>query len=203
MNYWKCQGGKKIIFAACHSGKLKLAFTSPDVISTSPKSSLLSRIDFTLLLLFESAKNINCPSGKLKTDFTSPIAKSTSPRLSDTTFFALWNAFWISLQPDWQIDNGIFIRTIMEWYKSWYTDRGWSGRGGMMLSKYRELISAFNTKLSIIIWFQGWLLTIESVDSHNTFIYCSFQGLVHYLCGKWGEVTILRKLRRFPKYSVF
>ena len=26
------QGAKKIIFTACHSGKLKLAFTSPDVI---------------------------------------------------------------------------------------------------------------------------------------------------------------------------
>ena len=43
---------KKIIFTACHSGKLKLAFTSPDVISTSPKSFLTSRIDFTVLLLF-------------------------------------------------------------------------------------------------------------------------------------------------------
>ena len=32
------QGAKKIISTACHSGKLKLAFTSPDVISTSPKS---------------------------------------------------------------------------------------------------------------------------------------------------------------------
>ena len=29
------QGAKKIIFTACHLGKLKLAFTSPDVISTS------------------------------------------------------------------------------------------------------------------------------------------------------------------------
>ena len=34
------QGAKKIIFTACHSGKLKLAFTSPDVISTSPKNFL-------------------------------------------------------------------------------------------------------------------------------------------------------------------
>ena len=34
----KTQGPKKIIFTACHSGKLKLACTSPDVISTSPKS---------------------------------------------------------------------------------------------------------------------------------------------------------------------
>ena len=34
------QGAKKIIFTACHSGKVKLAFTSPDVISTSPKNFL-------------------------------------------------------------------------------------------------------------------------------------------------------------------
>ena len=32
-------------------GKLKLAFTSPDVISTSPKSFLMSRIDFTVLVI--------------------------------------------------------------------------------------------------------------------------------------------------------
>ena len=31
------QGAKKVIFTACHSGKLKLAFTSPNVISTRPK----------------------------------------------------------------------------------------------------------------------------------------------------------------------
>ena len=41
------QGAKKIIFTACHLGKLKLAFTSPDVISTSPKNFLTSRIDFS------------------------------------------------------------------------------------------------------------------------------------------------------------
>ena len=41
------QGAKKIIFIACHSGKLKLAFTSPDVISTIPKTF----IDFTVLLI--------------------------------------------------------------------------------------------------------------------------------------------------------
>ena len=38
------QGAKEIIFTACHSGKLKLAFTSPDVISTSPKNFLSSVI---------------------------------------------------------------------------------------------------------------------------------------------------------------
>ena len=36
----RVQGAKKIIFTACHSGKLKLAFTSPDIISTSPKNLL-------------------------------------------------------------------------------------------------------------------------------------------------------------------
>jgi len=88
--FWGVQGAKKIIFTACHSGKLKLAFTSPDVISTSPKSFSSSRIDFTLLLLFEFLKEHHLPLGQVKTDFTSPIAKSTSPGLSDTTFFARW-----------------------------------------------------------------------------------------------------------------
>ena len=82
---------KKIIFIACHSGKLKLAFTSPDIISTSPKSFFKSRIDFSQFLCYSnSSKNITCPSGKLKTELTSPIAKSTSPGLLDTIFFARW-----------------------------------------------------------------------------------------------------------------
>ena len=44
------QGAKRVIFKACHSGKLKLEFTSPNVISTSPKSILMGRSDFTVLL---------------------------------------------------------------------------------------------------------------------------------------------------------
>ena len=44
------QGAKKVIFKACHSGKLKLAYTSSNVISTSPKNILMRRIDFTVLL---------------------------------------------------------------------------------------------------------------------------------------------------------
>ena len=79
---------KKIIFIACHSGKLKLAFTSPDIISTSPKSFFKSRIDFTVLVLFKFLKKHHLPIGQVKTEFTSPIAKSTSPRLSDPTFFS-------------------------------------------------------------------------------------------------------------------
>ena len=46
---WLNQGAKKLIFTACYSCKLKLAFTSPDIISTSPKHFLTSRIDVTFL----------------------------------------------------------------------------------------------------------------------------------------------------------
>ena len=35
------QGAKKIIFTACHSAKLKLAFTCPQVISTSPTAKAI------------------------------------------------------------------------------------------------------------------------------------------------------------------
>ena len=52
------QGANKIIFTACHLGKLRLAFTSPDVISTSPQNFLTSRIDVTVLLLFEFLKKV-------------------------------------------------------------------------------------------------------------------------------------------------
>ena len=88
------QGAKKIIFKTCHLDKLNLEFTSPDVISTSPKSFLISRINFCYS---NSSKKITCPSGKLKTEFTCPIAESTSPGLSDTTFFACWDAMFVSL----------------------------------------------------------------------------------------------------------
>ena len=83
-----CQkpGVKEIIFTAGHSGKLKLAFASADVISTSPKSSLTSRIDFTVLLLFEFLKKRHLPIRQM--EFSSLIVKyCTSPGLSDTTFF--------------------------------------------------------------------------------------------------------------------
>ena len=85
------QGAKKIIFKACHSGKLELAFTSPDIIWTSPKAFWRAELISQFFCYSNSSKNITCPSGKLKTEFTSPIAKSTSPRLSETTFFARWH----------------------------------------------------------------------------------------------------------------
>ena len=38
------QGAKKVLFKACHSGKLKLAYTRPNAISTSPKNILMRSI---------------------------------------------------------------------------------------------------------------------------------------------------------------
>ena len=84
------QGAKKIIFIACHSGKLKLAFTNLDVISTSPKAFWPAELISQFFCYSNSSKNINCPSGKLITEFTSLTTKSTSPGLSDTPFFAHW-----------------------------------------------------------------------------------------------------------------
>ena len=83
-----CRGAKKVIFTACHSGKLKLTFTSPNIISTSPKNVLMSKLISQFFCNLNSSKNFICPLGKLITEFTSPIAKSTSPGLSNTTFFA-------------------------------------------------------------------------------------------------------------------
>ena len=84
------QGAKKVIFTAFHSGKLKLTFTSPNIISTSPKNVLMSRLISQFFCNLNSSKKFTCPLGKLTTEFTSPIAKSTSPGLLDTTFFARW-----------------------------------------------------------------------------------------------------------------
>ena len=60
------QDTKEIICTACHLGKLKLAFTNPDVISTSPKNFLTGRIDFTVLLLFEFLKKRHLPVRQVK-----------------------------------------------------------------------------------------------------------------------------------------
>ena len=71
------QGAKKVISTACHSGKLKLTFTSPNIFSTSPKCVLMSRLISQFFCNLNSSKNFICPWGKLITEFTSPIAKST------------------------------------------------------------------------------------------------------------------------------
>ena len=76
------RGAKKIIFTACHLGKLKLASTSPNSFQLVQKAfwwpGFISQFFFNL----NSLKNLTCPSGKLRTEFTSPKAKSG---LSNTT----------------------------------------------------------------------------------------------------------------------
>ena len=46
--------------------QLVVAFTSPDVISTSAKNVLTSRIDFIVLLSFELLKKHHLPGGQVK-----------------------------------------------------------------------------------------------------------------------------------------
>ena len=82
------QGAKKETFPACHSGKLKLTFTSPDIILTSLKNVLMSRLISQFFCNLNSSKKFIYTPGKLITEFTSLIAKSTSPWLLDTAFFA-------------------------------------------------------------------------------------------------------------------
>ena len=85
------QGPKKIVFTACHSGKLKRAFTRPRRHFNAPKTFWLAELISKFFCYSNSSKTITSPSGKIKTEFTSPIAKSTCPRLSDTTFLARCN----------------------------------------------------------------------------------------------------------------
>ena len=58
------QSAKKIISTACHSAKLKLAFTSPDVIQL--QRFLTSRIDFAVLRLFKFLKTHHLPARQVK-----------------------------------------------------------------------------------------------------------------------------------------
>ena len=94
-------GYKENHFTACHLGKLKLSFTSPDVISSSPKALWRAELIAQFFCYSNSSKHITCPSGKLKTEFTNPITKSTSPRLLDTTFFACCTQDFTSQISNW------------------------------------------------------------------------------------------------------
>ena len=69
------QGAKKLIFTACYSGKLRVAYTSPNVISTSPKNILMSRIDFTVFWYFEFLKKIHLPFRQVKSRIPYPNSK--------------------------------------------------------------------------------------------------------------------------------
>ena len=79
------QDAKKVIFKACHSGKLKLTFISPNIISTNPKNVLMSRLISQFFSNLNSSKNFTCPSRKLITEFT---RKKSTIAQSYATFFA-------------------------------------------------------------------------------------------------------------------
>ena len=61
---------QKIIFTACHTGKLKLAFISysPDIISTSPKHFLTSKAELISQFYYysNSSKKHHLPIGQVK-----------------------------------------------------------------------------------------------------------------------------------------
>ena len=72
---WCHQGAKKVSFTACHLGKLQLACTRPQVISTSPKPFLISRIDYNPSVIGISPQKSTCPWGKLKEKNHQPNSK--------------------------------------------------------------------------------------------------------------------------------
>ena len=77
------QGVRKSVLQSDIWASCSVACTSPNIISTSLKNFLTSRIDYTVLFFcnLNSSKNFTCPSGKSRTIFT-------SPGLLDTTFLA-------------------------------------------------------------------------------------------------------------------
>ena len=76
-----CSGCKESHFYSLPFGQAEanIIFVSPNIISTSPKNVLMSRLISQFFCNLNSLKNFTCLSGKLKTEFTSSIAKSTSP----------------------------------------------------------------------------------------------------------------------------
>ena len=91
------QGAKKVIFKACHSGKLKLEYTSSNIISTCPKNILMSRIDFTVLLLFKFLKKIHLPVRQVK---VIPLFSIAHPLLRITLPHPRWQQFFLLAQKE-------------------------------------------------------------------------------------------------------
>ena len=105
------QGAKKIIFTACHLGKLKLTFTSPDVIQLAPKTFWLAELISQFFCYSNSSKNITCTLGKLKTEFTCPIARFA--RWGDATKFSKTNWSVIGLI---EYFDCIVVRSWLQWF---------------------------------------------------------------------------------------
>ena len=88
------QGAKKVIFTACHWGKLKKALLAQTSFQLAPKALWRAELISQLFFSLNSSKHITCPLGKLRTEFTSPIAKSTSPGQSISLQGVPLKAFW-------------------------------------------------------------------------------------------------------------
>ena len=73
-------GCKEVIFTACHSGQLKLAYNSPKVISTSPVTFLWADLISQIFCTLNSSKKFTCPLGKFKNRIHQPNSKVHQPR---------------------------------------------------------------------------------------------------------------------------
>ena len=100
---------------------LKLAFTSPDVISTSPKSFLTSRSLISQFFCYSnSLRDISCPSGKSKTEFTRPIANPLAPGYRTLlSLYAAWSQ--LEIRPiivNWSLIPSLYPAGGNHWWVS-------------------------------------------------------------------------------------
>ena len=87
------QGAKKVSFTACHSGKLKVAFTIAQMLlQLAPKTFWWVELISQFFCNLNFSKKLSYPFGKVRTKFTTPVAKFTRLRQSDSaaTFYQPW-----------------------------------------------------------------------------------------------------------------
>ena len=150
------QGAKKIIFTACHLGKVKLAFTSPDFISISPKSFLMSRIYFTVLLLFEFLKKHHLPIGQVKNRIHQPDSKIHQP-------WAIGHYFLCTLQ---------YISKSYTMSKN-TIDRQHTERGQLQCQLLLQFIASFNApSQSPQAQYQSFSCPTLSLCRYNVHVTC-------------------------------
>ena len=126
---WQMKGGqvaKKVIFTACHSGKLKLKFTSTNVISTSP---LINRLDFIVQPdITETTSNLQTPKetpssaspkitenskGTFGFSFSTANSQSSSSTYSDTAKFYHLAKVW-----KWR---ELIMKRVLATARAWYS----------------------------------------------------------------------------------
>ena len=82
------QGANKVSFTACQSGKLQLARTSPQVISTSPQTLFDQQNWLQSFCNLNFPKKQHFPVRKVKDKNHQPDSKIHYPGISNMTFFA-------------------------------------------------------------------------------------------------------------------